>query len=60
MITRQDIMIQVRDTLGVYGDDFDIDAIVDDIVTEYGLIDIDDIPSSEYLPIVERHDLSVV
>lgn len=53
---RQALTSQVTTTLGDHADDFYIDAIVDEISRDYGFIDIDEIPHSEYWDIVEDYD----
>lgn len=58
--TVQDLAYQVSLTLGDHIDDFDIDAIVEEIREKYGPVgSIDDIPSEEYNALIERHDKSV-
>lgn len=57
-MTRQDIARQVSTTLGDHADDFDIDAIVDDLIAAHDgdLTSIDDFDSQSYWAIVETHD----
>jgi hypothetical protein len=56
-MNRTDIAHQVSLTLGDHTEDFDIDAIVDDLVKEHGPFgSIDDIDGFEYQKVVERHD----
>lgn len=56
-MNRQDIAHQVSTTLGDHIEDFDIDAIVDDLVEENGtLSSIDDVDSAAYWATVEKHD----
>lgn len=59
-MNRQDIAHQVSTTLGDHIDDFDIDAIVDDLIAAHDgeLANIDDFESQSYWAIVETHDLS--
>lgn len=52
----QDIAYQVSTTLGDHAADYDIDAIAEEIQTQYGPASIDDVPNDEYWQIVERHD----
>jgi len=54
-ITDRDMAEQVSRSLGADADDFDTDAIVEEIRKAYGLIDIDDIDSDTYWALVERH-----
>jgi hypothetical protein len=69
MITRDDIRIQVVDSLQEWAGDYDVEGIIDEIVTTYGLVDIDTIDPygpygrtepehAPYWAIVERHDLA--
>jgi hypothetical protein len=60
-MNRQDIAHQVSLTLGDRIADFNIDAIVDDLIANHdGQIDsIDDFDSQSYWAIVETHDISV-
>lgn len=55
-MNRNDIAYQISTTLDDYADDYNIDAIVDEIEKRHGLVDIDSIDSTEYWEIVERHD----
>ena len=57
-MNRQDIARQVTATLGDHPEDFDIDAIVDDLVRAHDgdLRSIDDFESESYWAIVETHD----
>lgn len=58
-MNRQDIAYAVGTTLNGHIDDYDIDAIVEDIVDTYGYVNsIDDIDTDEYWALVERHDTS--
>lgn len=58
MPSTRDIADQVRTTLGDHPEDFDVDAIVEEIGDTYGrdIASIDVIPSDEYWAIVEKHD----
>lgn len=48
---------QVSLTLGDHANDFDIDAIVEELTGIYGhLLGIDDVPAQEYWAIVRKHD----
>jgi hypothetical protein len=49
---------QITTTLGDHADDFDVEAIVDEIGEAYGydLASIDGIPADEYAEILQRHD----
>jgi hypothetical protein len=57
-MNRQDIAHQVSLTLGDHIADFDIDAIVEDLVAAHDgdLNSIDDFDSESYWAIVETHD----
>lgn len=56
---RQGIAYQVSLTLGDHIEDFDIDAIVSDLVAAHGPIEnIDAVPSGEYWDVVRKHDVS--
>ena len=57
---RQRITAQVTTTLGDHADDFDVNAIVDDLVAAHDgdLSSIDDIETESYWAIVETHDMS--
>lgn len=56
-MNRSDIAYAVGITLGDHIDDYDLDAIVADIIDSHGYVaGIDDIPTTEYWEIVERHD----
>jgi hypothetical protein len=59
-MNRQDIASQVSTTLGDHIADYDIDAIVDDLIANHdGQIDsIDDFDSQSYWAIVETHDVT--
>ncbi|MFE4915864.1 hypothetical protein ACFRCX_30635 [Streptomyces sp. NPDC056652] len=58
-MNRQDIAHQVSTTLGDHTEDFDIDAIMDDLVTENGPIaNIDAVDSDTYWATVRKHDTS--
>lgn len=57
-MNRNDLDTQVRTTLTSFEADYAIDAIVEDIVDAYGVVDIDTIDSNDYWAIVERHDTS--
>jgi len=56
----QDIAHQVSTTLGDHADDYDIDAIVDDLIAAHDgdLTSIDDFDSQSYWAIVETHDIT--
>lgn len=54
-ITDHDIATQVAASLGVHVGDFDVDGIVRDIISQYGLVDIDDIDEAQYWGLVEEH-----
>lgn len=53
---QQVLTIQVAASLGSHADDFYVDAIVDEIVSEYGFVDIDEIPKDKYWDIVQDYD----
>lgn len=57
-MNRQDIAHQVSTTLGDHTGDYDIDAIVDDLIAAHDgdLNSIDDFDSQSYWAIVETHD----
>jgi hypothetical protein len=57
-MTRLDIAHQVSTTLGDHADDYDIDAIVDDLIANHDgdLNSVDDFGSESYWAIVETHD----
>jgi hypothetical protein len=59
-MNRQDIAHQVSTTLADHSEDFDIDAIVDDLIANHDgdLNSIDDFDSQGYWAIVESHDLT--
>lgn len=57
-VTRQVLMYQVSLTLGGHEEDFDIRMIVEEILTTYGAVDIDEIPSEECTAIVLKHALT--
>ncbi|MDF4254652.1 hypothetical protein [Streptomyces sp. WMMB303] len=59
-MNRQDIAHQVSTTLGDHTEDFDINAIVDDLVAGHDgdLNSVDDVDSQSYWAIVESHDTS--
>lgn len=59
-MNRQDIASQVSTSLGDRPQDFDIDAIVDDLIANHDgeLNNIDDFESESYWAIVETHDLT--
>lgn len=58
MITRTSMLDQVRETIAGSPDShtIDVDAVVDDIWTDRGLVDVNTIGSDEYWAIVARHD----
>jgi hypothetical protein len=57
-MNRTDLAYQISLTLGDHADDFDIDAILDDLIANHDgpLISIDDIDSGTYWATVEKHD----
>jgi hypothetical protein len=58
-MTTEDLKHQVSTTLGDHPEDFEIGAIVQEIVQEFGPIgSIDAVPSERYWAIVERHDVT--
>lgn len=59
-MTRKDIAAQVVTSLGDHAADFDVDAIVDDLIAAHDgdLASIDDFDSESYWAIVETHDTS--
>lgn len=58
MITSDDITRQVEASLTDWVSDFDVPAIVADIIATYGLVDIDDIDTEEYWALVQTHDVT--
>lgn len=56
----QDIAHQVSLTLGDHILDYDIDAIVEEIILNHGHVDIDTIDSDAYWAIVTKHDATQV
>lgn len=60
MITDRSIADQVGVSLGEHGGDFDVAAIVREIIAMYGLVDIDEIPTDRYWAIVERHEVGAM
>lgn len=57
-VTPEDIANSVTTTLmGGYANDFDIDGIVSDIISTYGLVDITTMPIPEYWAIVQNHEV---
>lgn len=61
-MNRTDIAHQVSLTLGDHPEDFDIDAIVDDLrdleATQAPIKTVDDVDSDTYWGIVRKHDTS--
>jgi len=55
-ITDRDVRGQVAAALTTGGEGVDIDAVTRDIVSTYGLVDIDSIESEEFWELVRRHD----
>lgn len=55
-MNRTDIADQVRTTLGDHVEDFDVDAIVSDLLANGPMDSIDDFESQSYWAIVETHD----
>lgn len=53
-MTRDEIKYSVSLTLREFADEYDIDGIADDIVSRYGRVHIDTIPSSEYWDLVGK------
>lgn len=58
MITDRDITDQVTQSLADNADDFNVHAIVRDIIDTHGLVSIDDIPADDYWATVQKHDTS--
>lgn len=56
LITFGDMRAQVLVTLGDHVNDFDVDALVEDLHSTYGRVDVDTIPPADYWGIVKRHD----
>ncbi len=59
-MNKQDLAYAISTTLGDHIEDFDIDAIVEEIGATYGfdIAGIDDIPADEYAALIERHDIT--
>lgn len=55
MITYNDIATQVAESLTDFVNDFNVDGIVRDIISQYGLVSIDDIDEAAYWGLVEEH-----
>jgi hypothetical protein len=55
-MNRQDIAHQVSTTLGDHADDYDINAIVDDLGQAGVESSVDDVDSDTYGGIVRKHD----
>lgn len=55
--TSSDLHDQVTTATNASDGDYDIDAIVEDIQTKYGTVDIDTIPADEFWTIVGDHAL---
>lgn len=60
MITSANVAAQVRRSLPGIEIEYDIPAIVREIVLRFGPVDIDTIESSVYWIIVARHDLGAI
>jgi hypothetical protein len=60
MITDRDVREQVKVTVNAGGEDLavgiDVDGIVDEILSRYGLVDIEMIDNEEFWEMVARHD----
>jgi hypothetical protein len=58
VITDRDIREQVARSIdgADESENFDVEAITDEIRSTYGLVDIDAIPAEEYWAIVAKHD----
>lgn len=53
-MNRNDLVAQIHATIADF--DFDVEAIADEIIQTYGLVDIDTIDTDKYWALVERHD----
>jgi hypothetical protein len=54
---RQEITVEVSITLCDYAHEFDIPAIVEEIISTYGFMTrVGDIPADDYWALVARHD----
>lgn len=58
MITDSDIREKVTASTVGFGDDINVDAVADQIIGTYGLVDVEAIPLAEYWAIVQEHDAS--
>jgi len=57
-ITAGDMRFQVTQSLGGDGSDYAVTALVRALIDRFGLVDIDDIPSDDYWPMVRAHDVT--
>jgi hypothetical protein len=59
-MNKTEIAEQVRTTLGDHVEDFDVDAIVEDLAQANGnALSVDDFASESYWAIVETHDRTI-
>lgn len=58
VITDRDMRDQVTAALGSDVRDFDVPALVDDLIDRWGVCDIDDIPAEPFWRVVAEHDVS--
>lgn len=56
-LTLRDMSDAIATALGDHGEDYDFDALVDDLHTQYGIVPIDDIPADEFWETAARHHL---
>lgn len=59
-MNRRDLAAQVTTTLGDRASDFDVNAIVDDLIAAHDgeITSVDDFSSESYWAVVETHDVS--
>src|SRR5882757_4701442 len=53
----RDMTDAIATALSDHGEDYDLDALIDDLHTRYGIVPIDDIPTDEFWEIAARHHL---
>lgn len=56
-MTLRDMADSIGAALGDHGDDYDLDALIDDLRVRYGIVPIGDIPTDEFWEAVDRHRL---
>lgn len=55
IVTNLDMIEFVNATLGTDADDFDVEAIVDDLQARYGTVDLDTIDDEAFWTVVQQH-----